>query len=327
MSASTTSLAVVIASYHRLERIPRLVDEYCRQGADQIVVVLDGPHPGWQQVLMARRGMRVLELAENKGLALARIAGLRAATADVILAVDDDVEPAPGLVERHRSFHASEPGDHVLQGYMPVALPERRGRDDAPTYLYASDYETQVNGWRTGDSTLILTSLWGGNLSLRRSLYERAEDSKPSERLEYNEDLDLGLRLLELGATATFDEDAYAAHHHARDLQGFLRECVVRGEAITVLETRWGHRPAQLNPLVTIPPGYNRVAGVIQQWICRRDRGGALQRTLVIAYRVAGCARAWPIQDAVTRLLRRAIIMRGYRLSDKRRNTQSTDDS
>lgn len=316
MKPSQPSLAVVIASYRRLERLPALVDEYSEQGADEIVVVLDGPHPGWDRELTPRSVLNVVELPENMGLALARIAGLRAAKSEVILAVDDDVYPTPGLVERHRSFHARQ-GGRVVQGYMPVVLAGRRGRDDAPTHLYARDYEAQVNVWREGDSVRILRSLWGGNLSLPRTLYERAEEFKPSERLEYNEDLDLGLRLLALGASATFDEHARATHHHSRNLQGFLQECLARGRAIAALERRWGERPPQLTPLVSIPPGYSRIAGGIQEHISRLDSGGALQGTLVAIYHCAGYARAWRVQDAVTRLLRRAIIRRGYRLSGR----------
>ncbi len=261
MSDRLPTLAVVIPSYRRLEKLPALIATYRAQGADEVIVVLDGPHAGWQQTLgEIDDATTVIELPANVGLALARIAGLEAATSDVILAVDDDVDPGRELVGRHRAFHRGQ-GDRVLQGYMPVALPARRGPDDAPSYLYARDYRAQVEGWKRGDSTTILRSLWGGNLSLPRDLYLRAEAFKPSQRLEYNEDLDLGMRLLELGADATFDETASAAHHHSRGLDGYMRECVARGGAIADIEDRWGERPAQLAPLVVIPPTYNRAAG------------------------------------------------------------------
>src|SRR5690606_14633982 len=97
MSAPT--VAVVIPSYRRLQRLPDLVRAYRAQGADEIVVVLDGPQAGWRDAVSEASHLRVLELPENRGLALARIAGLRACTADVVLAVDDDVEPGPDLVE------------------------------------------------------------------------------------------------------------------------------------------------------------------------------------------------------------------------------------
>lgn len=312
---TTPSLTVIIPSYRRVERLGPLVERYRSQGADEIIVVLDGPHPDWRARLPLDDAVtRVIELESNAGLALARIAGLRAASGEVILTVDDDVEPAVGLVQRHRDFHATH-DDMVLQGYMPVALPTRRGHDDAPSYLYARDYRAQVEGWRRGDATTILRSLWGGNVSLSRELYLRAEAVKSSQRLEYNEDLDLGIRLLALDAGAVFDERALAAHHHSRGLDAYLRECFARGGAVADLEARWGERPAQLTPLVEIPPSYHPILRRLQRSIAGRDAGGLAQGFSIATYRVAGCLRWWRLQDAVTRLLRRGLVMRGYRLA------------
>lgn len=315
MTTQLPSLTVVIPSYRRLAQLPTLVAAYLAQGADQVIVVLDGPHPGWRQTLGdTNAATLVVELDANVGLALARIAGLRAATSDVILAVDDDVVPQPNLVRRHREFHR-DLADLVLQGYMPVALPSRRGRDDSPSFLYARDYQSQVEGWRRGTSTTILRSLWGGNVSLPRALYLRAEDLKPSQRLEYNEDLDLGLRLLELGAGAVFDDKARATHHHSRGLAGYMRECEARGGAIADLEDRWGERPPQLTPLVVIPTSYNKVLTRVQRSISDRRVGGLALRASVLTYRGAGLVRVWKLQDGVARMLRRALAMRGYRLA------------
>ena len=315
MSAASPSVTVVLPSYRRLDRVPPLIAEYRRQGADQIVVVLDGPHPGWRGALPPPDDcVSVIELATNVGLAVARIEGLRRARGDVILAVDDDVFPGERFVDVHRRFHA-DGDDRVLQGYMPVALPSRRSRDDAPSFTYARDYEAQVAVWRRSDSGTILRSLWGGNVSIPRGLYERAEASKPSQRLDYNEDLDLGIRLLGLGATAEFDDTARASHHHSRGLRAYMRECEVRGHAVWDLEQRWGERPAQLAPLVVVPASYNRVLAAGQRSLAARDRGGSVQALAVASYRAAGLLGFWKVQDGVSRFLRRALAMRGYRIA------------
>ena len=308
-------LSVVLPSYRRLPLLPAVVAAHLREGADEVVLVLDGPHAGWREALsdlLANERVVVLELPSNRGLALARIAGLETARGDIILMADDDVEPRPGLIDRHRRFHAANPG-HVLLGYMPVPLPARRAPDAAATYLYARDYEAQARVWEAPDSDVVLGSLWGGNVSVPRELYLLAEAYKPSERLDYNEDLDLGIRLRAVGARGAFDGEAMAWHHHHRDLAGFARESVVRGEAIRDLERRWGSVPPQLVPLVTIPPGYQRLAGWVQRRIAARSTPGVLERVIRAVYRGAGAARAWRVQDGVTRLLRRGLVMRGYR--------------
>jgi glycosyltransferase involved in cell wall biosynthesis len=314
------TISVIIPSYRRLERLPGLVERYLDQDADQVVIVLDGPHEGWRTTLareLEDPRVTIVELPTNRGLALARIAGLTEARADLILATDDDVIPQPGLVARHRAFHASH-RDHVLMGYMPVELPARRGRDEAATYLYASDYEKQVDVWRKTESSTLLGSLWGGNISLPRELYLRAEHHKPSQRLNYNEDLDLGIRLDQLGAIAEFDDGALALHQHHRDFAGYTAECVVRGEAVADLEQRWGFLPAQLIPLVRIPRAYRPQAAWLQRRIASRNTKGMVEGCLQLAYRVAGVLHAWSVQDAIARLIRRGLAIRGYRMQSAR---------
>ena len=94
-----------------------------------------------------------------------------------------------------------------------------------------------------------------------------------------------------------------------------MRECTARGVAISDLEDRWGERPAQLAPLVVIPPGYSGALARVQRAIARRDRGGAVQGLVVLTYRAAGLLHVWKLQDGIARLLRRALAMRGYRLA------------
>ena len=68
-----------------------------------------------------------------------------------------------------------------------------------------------------------------------------------------------------------------------------------------------------MTPLVTIPDSYHPVLGALQRGIADRDSPGAVEAALRGAYRVAGWVRAWDLQDGISRLLRRALIMRGYR--------------
>ena len=116
-----------------------------------------------------------------------------------------------------------------------------------------------------------------------------------------------------VGAEAAFDEFAAGVHEHHRDFQGFIRECEVRGAAAADLEARWGALPAQLRPLISIPAEYPRGQAWLQRTIAARDEPGALEFGLGAAYRSCGMLTAWRTQDAIARLLRRALAMRGYR--------------
>lgn len=309
------TMSVVVPSYRRLHRLPHMAQSWLDQGCDELVLVLDGPHPGWQEALAVHREdprVLVVELEENRGLALARIAGLRSARGELVLLADDDVVPRPGLLAHHRRAHRA--AEVVVVGSMPVALPRRRPRDAAPTYLYAREYAHQAKVWRQAPETVV-SSLWGGNVSLPRALYEAAEESRPSIALPYNEDLDLGWRLRDLGARAAFVPAAAADHHHRRGIRAFARECEARGRAAAMLQERWGRRPPQLEPLLTIPAGYHPALARVQRHLAAQEGPDVVERALVLASDVAGVLGLWSLQDALARVLRRGLMMRGYRLA------------
>ena len=86
---------------------------------------------------------------------------------DVILTLDDDVEPTPGLVTGHAVAHSQM--DRVLVlGYMPVVpIHERGHRSSAVARIYSESYERACTTF-AGDPGAILLGLSGGHFSLRR---------------------------------------------------------------------------------------------------------------------------------------------------------------
>ena len=65
---------------------------------------------------------------------------------DVLLLLDDDVVPAPGLVSGHAAHHAARDG-LVVVGAMPVDLGPSEPRPRYPRALYGADYARRVAGW------------------------------------------------------------------------------------------------------------------------------------------------------------------------------------
>ena len=303
------TVSVVIPSYRRPDRLAPLLQAFGRTSADQVVVVLDGPHPGAADALRAMEvpGLTVLELDENVGVARARVAGLRVATGDVVLVADDDVMPGPDdVVEAHRRFHERTPRG-VLVGYMPVARPRTPGRDDAPTRLYAREYEGATRRWEA-DPDSVLSGLWGGAVSIDAALFREAEDLLPSTRMDYSEDLDLGLRLERLDAVARFDRSIASSHLHRRTWDAFLRESAARGLAAHQLEQRWGELPGHVASLVRGSGVQGRVADVLAH-----APGVVTTAPLTAAYRLAGALGAAGRQEQVCRLARRLVAGRTYR--------------
>ena len=293
-----TTVSVVIPSFGRPTGVRRCAAAFLDDGADEVVVVLDGPQPAARRELatLCDSRLRVLELDANVGLALARIVGLRVARCEIVLLADDDVEPVPGLLDRHRALHGSRE-KVVGVGYMPVHLAGDPALDDAATRIYAREYEETTRRWRTDSFTPPLSELWNGNVSVPRDLYLAAEAFLPSIALPYNEDLDLGLRLERCGARAVFLPDARAVHHHRRGSGGLAREATSRGRSAAALEQRWGHLPSSIDDLV------------------HRDLTVAGRVLAVLATPTAGAAVAGAALTTLSRLLRRMRYYGGEELT------------
>src|SRR2546430_900621 len=119
-------LSVVIPTYNRKENLLRTLDALARQTlpADrfEVVVVSDGSTDGSAEAVHARAHgyrLRYLEQA-NGGPSVARNHGARAACGDLIVYLDDDIEPAPGCLEVHAGAHAT---DHTLVLIGPQSMP------------------------------------------------------------------------------------------------------------------------------------------------------------------------------------------------------------
>lgn len=169
----------------------------------------------------------------------ARQRGCEQATAEVVLLLDDDVIPGPGLAAGHAAHHAAREG-LVVAGPMPVASPH-----GPAARLYADAYDRWRRDVET-DGAVLLHRLWGGNVSLRRADALRVGVDEPRMHGLRHEDRDLGLRLAAAGLTGVFDPALEAEHRYARDLATFCADCRAEGAGTVEL-----HR---LHPDLGPPP-------------------------------------------------------------------------
>lgn len=120
----------------------------------------------------------------GRGPAAARNAGWRAATADWVEFLDDDVEVGPDWLERLAADLVSAPAKVAgVQGNIVVPLPDRR----KPT-----DWERNVAG--------LQAAVWAtADLAYRREVLARIGGFDTRFRRAYREDADLGLRVVRAG--------------------------------------------------------------------------------------------------------------------------------
>ena len=208
-------MIIAIASYQRREPLLRLLGELNRQLAASaevrrdldVLVVLDGSTDGSREAVEAARWCVPVRVhwQENRGLAAARNVGLEAAGGGLVWFLDDDLVPAPGLVERHRRAH-DHGGPRIVVG--PCRIPPGSGAPAPLVRWWDEHYAELQKAGRVDRFDRFTVANASGPAALLRAV-GGFDESFVGYGLE---DYELAVRLLRAGARLDFDVDAVAWH-------------------------------------------------------------------------------------------------------------------
>ena len=252
------SVSVVVPTYQRRAVLDGVVTDLLERCAPAELVVVDDGSTDGSGELLARRAQDEPRLrpvtVENGGPMAARVAGARHASGEIVLMLDDDVRPQPGVVAGHARRHAAE-DDLVLLGTMPVA-PGPVDRMSYPRDLYGKAYEDAVALW-SRDPEAILASFWTGHFSMPRAALLAVEDRLAGGPRHFHEDLDLGLILRDAGLHGAFDPELRAVHAYERAPDRYMVDGFRSGEGLA--QTRRRHPEAldvlgDRSPAAAAPP-------------------------------------------------------------------------
>ena len=240
---TSPTVSVVIPTRGRAALLERSLQTVLSDLATtEVVVVLDGSDAETVALLggLAERDPRVrFARIEHDPLGLerggrAREEGVRLAGSEVVLALDDDVVPRPGLVSGHAARHAAEDDPVVVLGAMPVVKPTN-GSADATAQIYGASYDRACREYESNPNA-ILERLWGGNLSIRRRDWLKAL-ALPRVGAGYHADLELGLLLRRAGLRGVFDPRLQADHFYQRSRRDFAGDAESSGAGLASLLT------------------------------------------------------------------------------------------
>jgi GT2 family glycosyltransferase len=317
------TISVVVPTFNRCAQLRQTLPVILADpSTSEMVVVVDGPDDGTIAYLaeLAARDHRVRFIkSPGNGAAAARQAGLEAAASEVVVFLDDDVRPEPGLAAGHARHHAAGDG-LVVVGYMPVSIPARRRPGQFATFLYAREYEGRTRHYDE-DPEAILRHLWTGNFSMRRLDALRVGIFEPFFSRLYHEDRELGLRCASAGMRGVFDRSLLAHHQHSRELAAYIRDARSQGAARRALHDRYAEGAF---PDDEFTHGLPRPAAAVVRLSRRRRPGRAAAAVLGRLVPAAGWARAYRVEESAARLLRRVEQQRGALLGlDAARHTLS----
>lgn len=251
MTAPVREVSIVIPTHNRRASVERTLTALSTQSypltSIQVIVVADGCSDGTAALAEGRWPMdvRIIEQA-SQGAAAARNRGAAAATGRLLIFLDDDIEPSPGLVAAHAGAHAEDTAT-VAIGYLP---PHLQGRRDLFATMLGAWWEAMFERMAAPGHRFAYTDLLSGNFSLSRSLFTRVGGF--DETLRCHEDYELGLRLITAGARLRFVPEAAGWHHEHTMLVRALQRKRDEGRADVTLARRYP-RLISVLPLAAFP--------------------------------------------------------------------------
>ena len=232
-------ISVVVPTFNRRGLVTRTLATLFAQRVDgagyEVIVVVDGSIDGTAAALKLLKPSCPFHVVEqqNRGLAAARNTGFRAAAANLVLFLDDDMLCDPGLVYAHLAAHAAN-ARSVAFGAIFLS-------DDSPPSLAAECFKQEIGAiyqakqrdpdaiWR--DSNCVF-----GNASLPRELLE--ECGGFDEAFRMREDFELGTRLWRAGARRLYAGNAIAYQYYAKTSADLIRNA----EEFAVADVMFAHK-------------------------------------------------------------------------------------
>jgi len=243
-------ISAVIATYNRREALAdcltTLLDQDLPADQYEIVVVVDGSSDGTIEILNAfrvRAGLVVVE-QDNKGKSAALNGGVKAATGEIVLIIDDDLLCDRRLLSTHLAAHERGTSKLVFGRMRSVSgrspsLADRLMHESLEKYYSRLEMDPQPK-WPDDACA-------GPNCSMPRAVFltSGGYDEKLFPRRA--EDSDLGLRLWKMGVHFQFEPRAIATHWWVKSDRQFWADNVEDGASLIRLcrkhpETRshWG---------------------------------------------------------------------------------------
>lgn len=240
MSMPSPAVSVIIPTHNRRDSVCRTLSALSRQtmAAErfEVVVIADGCVDDTVASLRAQDypfHFRVIEQS-GQGQGKARNVGAAAAAGPILVFLDDDIEPFPGMLSAYEECHRQQPERLVLGPAYPVLKEERS--------LF---FHGLRNWWNDHIGAITRPShrfsyrdMHSGNFSISAGLFARAKGFDPEFFGRSGEDYEFGMRLLAMGVPFVVAPGASGYHHDATDLARSLVRVRMEGRADVLIGIR-----------------------------------------------------------------------------------------
>ena len=255
--------SIVIPTFQRRASVLRALEALSRQTVSrdcfEVILSVDGSTDGTADMAATFAAPYRLRVVSHprRGRAAACNAGILAAEHDLVVLLDDDMEPAPELVAAHLDAHQGSRVRGVV-GAAPMVVPNGA----APLVKYrARGFNGRLAQFAARGRPLRFREAYTGHFSIHRDVLMAAGGFDEGFTMYGHEDYELALRLVNAGVELVYSPAAVAWQHYEKTFAAFAHDCIERGhtallfaakhpEAARYLEVCGYRRPAWQRRLV-----------------------------------------------------------------------------
>ena len=234
---SVPYISVVVPTYRRRASVIRALTALSHQDLPaeefEVVVSVDGSDDGTSEAIASFAAPYELRVVDGprRGRAGACNAAVELARGDVVVILDDDMEPASGCLRAHRRHHG-EAEKFCVMGAVPV----RVDRDSPPAARFmAWKFDLYLEKLGRPQHIFALRDFYSGNTSMRRDVLLDVGLFDEAFTVYGNEDLELSLRLRAANVRLLYDRDALAYQRYEKDLVALARDTFEKGTTAVLL--------------------------------------------------------------------------------------------
>lgn len=234
-------ISVIIPTYNRCNSVERILHALANQtlapAAYEVILSIDGSQDGTNEMAAGFPAPFDLKTIwqPNRGRAAACNAGIRISRGDILVILDDDMEPAPDCLELHYQMHLT--GSRLgVMGAVPVDCENT----DPPVAAYiAEKFNRHLENLAQPDHHFALRDFYTGHFSIRRDVLTQAKLFDETFQIYGNEDLELSLRLVKSGVKLTYAPEIMALQHYSKDFAALACDTIAKGRTAVLLASKY----------------------------------------------------------------------------------------
>jgi GT2 family glycosyltransferase len=230
-------VSVLIPTHQRREALRRallaLAEQTDPADSYEAIVSVDGSSDGTEEMLAALDIPYDLQVTAGpaRGRASACNSGLALARGEILIVLDDDMQPAPPFVESHRAHHP--PGSRrCALGAVPIEPDDSSPR--AARYV-AAKFNSHLERLAEPGHEFAPRDFYSGNASLRTETMRQVGGFDESFTVYGNEDVDLWLRLRAAGIELLYEPAALARQEYDKGLRVLCGDTIQKGRTTVIL--------------------------------------------------------------------------------------------